>query len=480
MKENVLLNYLNTLAKIIFPLITFPYAAHILLPEGIGLVNFQNSIINYISLACSIGIPLYAVREIARTRENINERNKNAIEIALLAIFLTIFGYLAVFIIGQLVPSIHANLKLFYILSLYIFFTAIGVEWFYTAIENFKYITIRGLLVKSILLIPLFLFVKTKNDILIYGLITVSFSVGNNILNFIHLRKFITFSSIQWNKLNIFRHIKPAFHVFILNIATSIYTVLNPVLLGFISNNREVGYFTAGIKLSNIIMIVVTSMATVLLPRVSNLVQTNQRKQFNELITKVYHYYMALAFPFTAGLLVLCAPLTLLICGKAFYPACYTTALTAPTVIFISITNIIGIQILYPYGKEDMVTLSTIVGAIANLILGLLLIPSYGAVGAAISTTSAELSVLIIQVKLGAKYIPFNLIDKNILVYITAALIMSIAVFATKLLFSNLILQIVASTLVGIITYAAFLYYKKEDILFMIINYINSKIKKQE
>ena len=97
-KNNVLLNYINTLASIVFPLITFPYAARILLPEGIGLVNFQNSIISYITLLSSLGIPLYAVREVARVRDNIKERNRVTVEIALLSLILAAGGYVLVFV----------------------------------------------------------------------------------------------------------------------------------------------------------------------------------------------------------------------------------------------------------------------------------------------------------------------------------------------------------------------------------------------
>lgn len=471
-KNNVALNYINTLASIVFPLITFPYAARVLLPEGIGLVNFQNSIIGYITLLSSLGIPMYAVREVARVRDNKEERNRVSVEITLLSLLLAAGGYVIVFAVGQLVPQINAHLTLFYVLSLSILFTALGVNWFYTAVEDFKFITIRGLIIRCLFVIALFVFVKTKEDLLIYAIVTVGSTVGNNIINFVHLRKYINLFRVDCKHLNILRHLKPALRIFVLNLSISIYVQLNPVMLGFLSDNVEVGYFTAGSKISHIILTVVTSMATVLLPRVSNMVQHRQREQFNMLITKVYHYYMALAIPFTAGLIVLAVPLTLVLCGKDFYAASYVVAITAPIVILISITNIIGIQVLYPYGKEDYVTYSTIGGAVMNLIMDIPLILLWGAIGASISTILAELTVLIIQVRLGKGYIPFKYFDKNIMLYITAAIVMSIFVLCTERVFTSSVLQLLIPTAVGIAIYSFILYYKRDEILFAILRYL--------
>ena len=473
LKNNVVLNYINTLASIVFPLITFPYAARILLPEGIGLFNFQNSIIGYITLLSSLGIPLYAVREVARVRDNVEERNRVTVEIALLSLILAAGGYVIVFAVGELVPQINAHLSLFYILSLSILFTALGVSWFYTAIEDFKFITVRGLIIRVLFVVALFLFVKSKEDLLIYGVIIVGSTVGNEFINFIHLRKFINIFKLNWSKVNIFRHLKPSFSIFVLNLSASLYVQLNPVMLGFLSDNTQVGYYTAGSKLSYIILSVVTSMTTVLIPHVSNMIQVHDAEKFKQLITKVYHYYMALALPFTIGLIVLSVPLTLVICGNSFYEASYVTAITAPVIIFVSITNIIGFQVLYPYGKENYVTYSTIGGAVINLIVDIPLILLWGSKGAAIATFCAELAVLLIEVRLARRYIPFKFFDDSIKLYVLSSILMGVAVFLTSGLFNKPIIQLLVPTCVGIVVYFLILYYKKDDILFSVLRYIH-------
>ena len=153
LKTNVVLNFVNTLTGIIFPVITFPYAARILLPEGIGTVNFLQSIVNYIVLLTSLGIPMYAVREVARYRDNEHKRNVTTVEIILLSVVLWLGGYVIVWLLGEYVPQINAQLALFYVLSLTILFTSLGVNWFYQAIEDFKFITVRALVFRFLAMI---------------------------------------------------------------------------------------------------------------------------------------------------------------------------------------------------------------------------------------------------------------------------------------------------------------------------------------
>ena len=149
-KGNIVLNGINTITGILFPVITFPYAARVLMPEGIGAVNFLNSIIGYIVLLTSLGIPMYAVKEIAKYRDDKLPRDKITVEIILLSTILCLLGYVAVWLLAEFVPQIHQQASLFYILSLTIVFTSIGVNGFYQGIEDFKVITVRALIIRSL------------------------------------------------------------------------------------------------------------------------------------------------------------------------------------------------------------------------------------------------------------------------------------------------------------------------------------------
>lgn len=472
LKINVILNYINTITRIVFPVITFPYVSRILLPDGIGIVNFQNSIINYIVLFTSLGIPLYAVKEVAKYRENISLRNKITLEIIILSLILCIIGYIAVYLIGLYVPSINTNLSLFYILSSTILFNALGVNWFYQAVEDFKFITIRAVLIRVLAAISIFVLVKDKSDLIIYGAITVGLSVGNNVINFLHLRKFIPVSSLIDVKFHdVFRHLKPSLHIFVLNLIISIYVQLNTVMLGFMDGDYAVGIYTAGNNIPHVILSLVTSMGVVLLPRCSNLVASGKIQEFQSVCNKAIRLVLMLALPSMTGLIVLAQPIISIFCGSSFIDAVSVIYWTAPVILFIGLTNVIGIQILYPLGKENIVIFSTIGGAIVNLLLNIVLIPSHSAVGAGISTFAAELAVLIIQILAGKKYIPVEIFNKKNGQYLFATLLMLIVVLPVILLVDNDWLQIILSIGIGALVYGSSLIYFRDDIILSIVKF---------
>ena len=475
LKENVILNFINTITGIIFPVITFPYASRILLPDGIGAVNFLTSIVNYIVLFTSLGIPMYAVREVAKHRDNIELRNKITVEITALSIALCLLGYIAVWLLAEFVPRISEASALFYILSLSVLFTGIGVNWFYQGIEDFKFITIRAVIIRTLAALSLFLFVKDRGDLLIYGAITVGSTVGNNVINFVHLKKYIRFGQIQWRKLDVVRHLRPAVHIFVLNLIISIYLNLNSVMLGFMQGDEAVGLYTAGNKIAHIVLSVVTSLGVVMIPRCSNLVEAGNMKEFGAVIGKATRLVMCMALPFTVGLMLLATPIIRIFCGESFVEAIPVLYWTAPIIIFIGLTNVIGLQVLYPQGKENIVIWSTLGGAVFNLILNLVLIPLYAEIGAAVATFIAELAVLILQIILGYKYFPLKIKDIKYQSYLVATIIMSIAVALVVMATGDMWMQVLVSLLLGGALYVGYLLYVKDDITISMLNVVLKK-----
>ena len=139
-KINFAFNLTYSASGLLFHLITFPYVSRVLFADGVGIIQFYQSIINYVVLCSSLGIPLYAIREIARVRDNKVECSKIAIEIFILHVFLTIFGYFLIFGLASFIDKIHTHYFLFLLLSTHLFLNAIGAYWFFQGIEDFKYI----------------------------------------------------------------------------------------------------------------------------------------------------------------------------------------------------------------------------------------------------------------------------------------------------------------------------------------------------
>ena len=288
---------------------------------------------------------------------DIVKMNRTAIEILLLHSLLSLIGYLIVVLLCFVVPQIQADIVLFLILSLTIFFTAIGCEWFYQGIEDFKYITIRGLVIKVIALALLFIFVRSKDDILLYGCYVVFGVLGGNIFNFFRLRKYIHKENVIFSELRIKRHIKPVLKVFSFSLVTSVYLQLNTVLLGFMKSATAVGYFVASTKIMQMVKGVSSSLGTVMMPRISNLVATKKNEEFKILIQKSYDFSLSISLPLTVGLIV-CAPnLIKLLCGENFENSILPSQILAPIIYLVAMSNIMGIQVLFPLGKVKLVQL---------------------------------------------------------------------------------------------------------------------------
>jgi O-antigen/teichoic acid export membrane protein len=425
--------------------------------DGIGQVNFFTSIITYITLFTSLGIPLYAVRETARVRDNQELLNRTTLEILSLHTLLTFLGYLVVFILCLTVAKIQADVPLFLVLSCSIFFTTIGVEWFYQGIENFQYITIRGLIIRILAIFYLFLFVKTRDDLMLYAIYTVIGTVGNNVFNFIHLRKFISFRKDVIRELHPLKHLKPALRIFVLNLIISIYVNLDTVMLGFFKDNASVGFYTGSTKLTKLSLGIITSLGTVMLPRLSNLLQTGQREEFNKLAQKSVDFVMTFSVPVFVGLLILAPILIDVFCGNGYRPAIVTLQIISPIIVIIALSNSFGIQILYPQGKEKLVIISTAAGASVNFIINLLLIPIFSQNGAAIATVIAETVVTTTMFIIARNYLPIRLFTTMHLKTILAALIMGCTCYGLLQLDLNEIIRLLVIPVAGLLVYSLLL-----------------------
>lgn len=476
LRKNYIYNLINTVSQIVFPLITFPYASRVMMPEGIGQVQFFSAIIGYITLFTSLGIPIYAIKEVAAVRNDPEKLKRVTLEILSLSLFLTIIGYFAVFILCGTVTKIQEDLPLFLILSTSIIFTTIGCDWFYRGVEDFRYITILGLIIKVVSALLLFCLVKSKDDILLYALYTIIGTIGGNLFNLFRLRKYITFK-INLRELHPFRHIKPVLHVFIFSAITSIYIELNTVILGFMKDSSDVGIYSVALRIFGLINGVVASLSTVMLPRISNLLSYGNMQEVKRLAQKAYDFSFLLALPVMAGLII-CSPYVVrVLCGEEFMAAVDCVKLMAPIMLFLSVSSLLGYQILYPMGHLNIVIGYCAVGCLIDVVLNFVLIPSLSYLGVSISYMSTELIVAIIAIIASRKYIKVNFFTNSEKKALISTIIMTlILLYLDRLQIDNSLIKLIIMGLIGAMSYALSLYLLKESLL---LEYIPSFIKRK-
>ena len=395
-KFNFIMNSILTASAMIFPIITYPYVSRILQPEGIGTVSFANSVITYFSMFAQLGIPMYGIRACAKVRDDKEKLTRTVQEIMMIHMITCLIVYIAFFGSLYFVPQFRQEKTLYLIMGSLILFNTIGVEWLYKGLEQYSYITVRSIVFKFIALLAMFLLVHEKEDYVIYGGITIFAAAGSNFLNFINLRKYIYLRPM--GEYNFRQHIKPISVFFAMSIATTIYTNMDNVMLGFIKGTTENGYYDAAVKIKNILVSFVSSLGTVLLPRVSYYIETGEKEEFSRITKKALNFVFLLSVPLCVYFIIFARPSIYLLSGTMFENSILPMRLIMPTLVFIGLTNIIGLQILVPLGKENQVLYSEIAGAVVNIIVNMFLIPRMGAAGAAIGTVLAEIMVFIVQV----------------------------------------------------------------------------------
>ena len=389
------MNVILTVSSFIFPLITFPYVSRILLPEGTGKVSFAASVVNYFLLLAQLGIPTYGIRACAKVRDNKEALNKTVQEIFVISIIMCIVSYVLFFIAVFSVPRLWQEKELMLVTSASILFTTLGVEWFFKAIELYSYITWRSITFKCISLGAMFLLVHEQQDYIIYGAVSIFASSASNILNFVYIQKFINLK--KRCKLELRIHMKPILVFFAMSCATTVYLNMDTTMLGFIKTDTDVGYYNAAVKIKNMLVGIVTSLGAVLLPRVTVYLEKKEQKRFEDLSVKAIQFVLFSSIPMLVYFTLFAEPSMLLLSGKEYERAILPMQIMLPTLLFIGLTNIMGIQILVPMGKESKVLASVIAGAVVDLVLNMILIPRYSVSGAAIGTVTAEVIVFIYQ-----------------------------------------------------------------------------------
>ena len=480
-KKNFVMNVILTMSSFIFPLITFPYVSRILLPAGTGKVSFATSFVSYFTLLAQLGIPTYGIRACAKVRDNKEELTRTAHELLFINFIMTIISYVLFVAMVLFVPKIHAEKKLYFIVSLNIILTALGLDWLYKALEQYTYITVRSVVFKFIALIGMFLLIHKESDYIIYGGLVIFAGCASHVFNLINAHKFIGIRPV--GKYNYKRHIKAVGVFFAMACATTIYTHLDTVMLGFIKTDADVGYYNAAVKIKTILVSVVTSLGAVLLPRASYYIEHNMINEFKHISSKALNFVFLISCPLFIYFIMFAKYGIYFLSGDAYDGAIIPMQIIMPTLLFIGITNILGIQILVPLGREKIVLYSEIAGAVVDLVLNAMLIPIFASSGAAIGTLVAEIVVFLVQyyalkgeIKEAFQSISYLKIISGTLLAMLASSIVMLIPFGNQentALHSFIILAISALIFFGV--YGVVLLITKEEFTLEMVNIVLKK-----
>ncbi len=431
---NFIMNFILTTSSVIFPLITFPYISRMLLPVGTGKVAAAAGVVNYFSMVAMLGIPTYGIRACAQVRDDKEKLSRTVQEILIINGVMMVLVYVVFGFSLYAVPKFAEDRELLLVIGTSIFLNVIGVTWLYSALEEYAYITAVSLLFKVIAVVLMFGLVHEKEDYVIYGGLTVISNIGSYFFNFIRLRRYIIIKPL--GNYNLRKHVKPIAVFCAMTVATSIYTNLDVVMLKFISGDEQSGYYSAAVNIKVAMVGLVISLGTVLLPRLSYYIEMGKEKEFRRMTTHALSFVLMIALPMVLYILLFVEEGIGLLSGPAYALAVTPTRLIIPTILFMGLSNILGMQILVPTDREKRVLQAVIVGAVVDFLLNLLLIPSLGASGASIGTLVAEFAVVLVEAAILREFLKEIWQMKSVVPYLLAlvpAAVSSMALHETVL-----------------------------------------------
>lgn len=471
--KNYIYNLIYQILVLILPLITAPYVSRVLGAENIGIYSYTISIATYFILFGSLGVALYGQRQIAYEQKKGKKLSKTFWEIVILrfvtmAISMIIFYF--TFVNGE-------QYQVYYkILLLELLANCFDISWFFQGLEEFKKTVTRNIIVKLISVISIFTFVKNSNDLGIYFWIYVLSTLIGNLSLWAYLPKYL--KKIKARQLNIVQHIKPTIGLFIPQIAIQVYTVLDKTMIGaIISDKSEVGYYEQSQKIIKMLLTVITSLGTVMLPRIANTFASGEKEKVTNYMKKSFNMVFLLSFPMIFGVVAVSKAFVPVFFGQGYDKVAILMSIISPILLLIGLSNVTGTQYLLPTRRQKEYTFSVVCGSIINFIMNACLIGKFGAIGASIGTVIAELTVTLIQMYFVRK--DFNLkkvfkIAKN---YLISSIVMFIVcVFIGRYINNNLVSTIV-QVIIGGLTYGICLLIMRDKFVFEMLNRVKNRIK---
>lgn len=476
MKKSITKNYIYNLMYqiliLILPLVTTPYVSRILGAENLGIYSYTISITTFFILFGALGIGLYGQRQIAYQQEDRQKYSITFWEIALLkcitlGISLIIFYF--TFAIGK--NDYNTYYK---ILMLEIIGNMLDITWFFTGLEEFKKTVSRNTLVKIISVISIFVFVKTKSDLYKYFIIYVISVLLGNVSLWLYLPKYI--KKVDFRKMKLTKHIKPVIGLFIPQVAIQLYTILDKAMIGtIISDKSEVGYYEQSQKIVKLLLTIITSIGTVMLPRIANIFAKGETEKINKYMSLSFNAVFLLAFPIIFGLIAVADAFVPIFFGDGYASVIMLMKIISPIILFIGISNVTGVQYLLPTKRQKQYTISVVMGAIVNFIVNMLLIPKHGAIGASIGTVFAEGTVAGIQVFFTRKDFQWKNILKCGIHYLVLSIIFFIPCLMLKYFINDNVLLIVLQIIIGVIIYSLLLLFLRDKMIVEFMNMIKKK-----
>ena len=392
-KKNLSLQTAYQVLSTCMPLITAPYLARKLGAAQLGVFSYTSSIVAYFTLFAMLGTINYGTRSIASVKDDRNKRDEVFSSIFILQIIVTILAIIAYIL--YLVFFCVENKTIAYIQGIALISCLANINWLFFGVEDFQITVTRSIVIKIISVVLILLLVNKESDLWLYTLIMLGGTFLSNLVLFIYLPRYVSFRRVTLAEIN--EHIKPNLVLFIPIFAMTVYHTMDKTMLGALSTYEQSGFYYNSDKIVQIPYMVINGIATVMLPRMSFLLADGKQKEADQLFVTTLEGVAAICIAVSCGIAAVAKEFIPIFFGKGYDACIVITIVFTPILLIKGFAVIARTQYLIPMKMEKEFTKSVIGGAIVNLVMNLVLIPPYGALGAAIATVAAEFVACAIQ-----------------------------------------------------------------------------------
>ena len=391
-KRNFLYNSTLTVSGYVFTFLTYPYISRVLGVSNIGIVNFIDSLINYFIIFAMMGIGTIGIREIAIHKNNKELLSKAFSGIVTLNAISTLIATIVLLIVMYTIPKLFPYRNLLYFGVLKLLFNLFLVEWFFTGLENFSYITKRSIIIKILYVASVFVFIRKASDYQTYYLLCVLVIIINSLVNIVYCNRFISFSL---KDISIKPYLSTFFSIGFYIIIGSMYTSFNVAWLGFVAGTDEVGYYTTATKLHTIFLAFLTAFQNVMFPRVTSLLSEGKVEEYKQKLNISVDSLLSFSFPIIIIAIIFGPNILHFLVGDGYEGSYLPFRIIVPLILIIGYGQIICIQILMAMKQDKKLLLNTCLGALVGIILNILLVKSYGAVGSSLVWLLSEITIML-------------------------------------------------------------------------------------
>ena len=425
----------------------------------------------------SFGVYTLGVREISKIRNDKEKVSKLFTNLFVIS-FLSNMLVLIIYLIFSLITSTGLAKVLYLVMSIQIIANVFYVEFVNEALENYKFITIKSIIVKIIYFLAILLAVRNPHDIVIYAVIVSLTNFLNNIISFIYAKHRISF---DFSKIQIKKYIKPLIAVLVITNADLLYSQLDRVMLGrYVSGVSVTVYYTAYYLISTLSAIPY-SIINVSIPRLSYLLKNEGKEIYEEKLNNSISSLIFIIVPMCLGVFVLSKEAIILYAGKKYLMAIVPLMIACITRIFISLESVMNNLVMYPNNREDRILKVSLTCGISNLIINYLLVlfKIFSPLTALATTGLVELTIFIIHYTYARKKmnIDVRVFSKKNMTYILLSLLfipISLIIRSLKL---NFYINIIVIVIICSLMYFIVLYIKKDNNLLFILDKFKGKLK---